>query len=481
MSNTIHISNTEKTIISSSNFLIEEGKINVIFGESGIGKSLLSKTIFGLLENSDLSISIGEQPYSNYLEIEKNRTQITNGFYVFQEPSSYFNPLMTIEEQVNEGDLSSSQINESLFNELWEDNKWTDLLNIYPKDHRPSGGEKQRIYNLLALKKMRLAENGFFVFDEPTGNLDEFHRDRFLNALLTILKEKKHTVILISHDYSIIDYFSNSLLKNKFKIVYKELVRIKDTVSLDNFKTEHYIQLKRAFPEELSCKLSTDTTLSISSEICIFDKALCFYQNNKLSDFKLSKGTISYLKAKSGLGKTSVAKVLLGLIQANKIAFDILGHHFSEKTSQSEWKRHIWAKKIGMVFQHADRALNAESNVWEVFKHLPVQNLSRKMVYDYIAPFFNASDESFLNKKIITLSGGQKQRINLLRTFILNTNIIILDEPFTGLDIETMKIVLQLVVKKLKEGTSFLLISHNETIFDKIIPIENVWNLDYSK
>lgn len=76
-----------------------------------------------------------------------------------------------------------------------------------------------------------------------------------------------------------------------------------------------------------------------------------------------------------------------------------------------------------------------------------------------------------------TLSGGQKQRLNLLRSLLLDADLLILDEPLNGLDFTSMQRVLKLLQERMEEGKSLLLISHNEEIFDALVPPENVYYL----
>ena len=76
------------------------------------------------------------------------------------------------------------------------------------------------------------------------------------------------------------------------------------------------------------------------------------------------------------------------------------------------------------------------------------------------------------------LSGGQKQRLNLLRAFALDTPLIILDEPLSALDFESIDRVLGLIREARADGRAILLISHNEDIFDRIVPPGSVHVLE---
>jgi len=84
---------------------------------------------------------------------------------------------------------------------------------------------------------------------------------------------------------------------------------------------------------------------------------------------------------------------------------------------------------------------------------------------------------SFLDKKVKQLSGGQKQRLNLVRGMCLDTTLLILDEPLNGLDFESAGKVIQMVQRKQEQGKAILLISHNEDIFDRIVPKDDIYYL----
>ena len=80
-------------------------------------------------------------------------------------------------------------------------------------------------------------------------------------------------------------------------------------------------------------------------------------------------------------------------------------------------------------------------------------------------------------KKVSRLSGGQKQRLNLLRGLALQTDLLILDEPLNGLDFESSVRVLEMLRRRLEEGSSILVISHNEEIFDSQVNADDVYVL----
>jgi ABC-type Mn/Zn transport systems, ATPase component len=111
---------------------------------------------------------------------------------------------------------------------------------------------------------------------------------------------------------------------------------------------------------------------------------------------------------------------------------------------------------------------------------LPLKiRLTRKNLKEELHDLFDNSTitDQFLKKKVAFLSGGQKQRLNLLRTLVQAPQLIILDEPLNGLDFNSVKKVLELLNEKRSRGSSLLMISHNEEIFENFVARENIYYL----
>ena len=132
-----------------------------------------------------------------------------------------------------------------------------------------------------------------------------------------------------------------------------------------------------------------------------------------------------------------------------------------------------------MVFQHADEALNLNASVKDVFTGLPLRTVpDDARVFKILSELFEViPDRAFLKKPVKHLSGGQKQRLNLLRSLVLDTNLLILDEPLNGLDFDSSVKVLKNIEDRLRRGMGVLVISHNEEIFDALVDKENIYYL----
>jgi ABC-type dipeptide/oligopeptide/nickel transport system ATPase component len=108
-----------------------------LLGESGIGKSLISKAIFGLLSSDDLEITLNNSPYTDYTKSLTCAEIQEKGFFVFQEPSSHLNPLRTLDQQLNEGSIHDPSSNRQILARLFPVN--LNVSNYYPFFQNPTG------------------------------------------------------------------------------------------------------------------------------------------------------------------------------------------------------------------------------------------------------------------------------------------------------------------------------------------------------
>ncbi len=488
----IKIQSNGNIIARIDNWDLQSGKITLLFGESGIGKSILSKAIYGLLDVDELQVFVNNKPYKEYLSQNFVKLIKANGFYVFQEPSSHLNPVLKLHEQLSEGSLGRTSLDKDDEKLLWNsptDKTYSEIQDIFPQPFRPSGGEKQRILLSMAFRKINLfinsrinEENALFVFDEPSGSLDDALRNRFLNLLVHKYLQKRFTSLLITHDYSIIGEIFHRYPNMTNHFEFKELYRDNNHVAIRSFDPQAYLTwIQKVRSSSINHNSQGKTILRVHNKIRVFDRSMQIFQDSKYqqpADLLIRSGEMVYLKAASGVGKTTLAKLIMGLYRPQDFKMKLMNQLINQNSSSQIWKKHIWGKTAGMVFQHADEALDLQADVYHIFKGLPGKKLKYKVVQNELQTLFDHKiDPSFLKKKVLFLSGGQKQRLNLLRTFLLKPDLIILDEPLNGLDFNSIRKVLGLIKDQQEKGRAILVISHNEEIFDSLIPEEHIYYL----
>lgn len=188
-----------------------------------------------------------------------------------------------------------------------------------------------------------------------------------------------------------------------------------------------------------------------------------FGENKVLQDFdmKLYKGENLAILGKSGSGKSVLIKCIIGLLQPEKGSIKVLGKNIPGLKRQELDNIRV---KIGFLFQ--SNALYDSMSVRDNLE-FPLRVRNEKMTR---ADINNLVMEALTNVGLAhtvdmmpsELSGGMRKRIGLARTLILKPEIILYDEPTTGLDPITGKDISNLIVEVQKKyHTSSMLITHD--------------------
>jgi len=319
-------------------------------------------------------------------------------------------------------------------------------------------------------------EEALFVFDEPSGSLDNHYRDLFLTLLFDRYRRRPFTALVITHDYSMISRIKNAHGDTIDNVVFRELARHQGTLRLNDFQPGTYTgwvdALRRSATSQRSFS-GQGPMLSIEPHLEVFGRKLVITKDpegKKPERLVVPPGRMIYLKAPSGTGKTTLLKRVMGLIQEGSIEARLKGMPLVSDTPRKFWQERIWGKRMTMVFQHADEALNMQSTMRETLLGLPLRTpLTSEGLARLVGELFDGGEAGDVaGKKIRFLSGGQKQRLNLLRGLALDTDVLILDEPLNGLDFESATRVIAMLQRKMEAGMGLLVISHNEEIFDAL-------------
>lgn len=181
-----------------------------------------------------------------------------------------------------------------------------------------------------------------------------------------------------------------------------------------------------------------------------------FESGFKLKDinFHINEGEVVSLIGESGSGKTSISKIIMGLLKAEG-EFQING-------------------KVQMIFQSPYSSLNPKYKIRDIIAEGVIyQKILKKEenLEEYLLSILNevGLDKEVLNKYPHELSGGMSQRVGIARAVAVKPNLIIADEILTALDALTQIQILELF-QKLKKNTkiSYLFISHDINVVKKI-------------
>jgi phospholipid/cholesterol/gamma-HCH transport system ATP-binding protein len=187
-----------------------------------------------------------------------------------------------------------------------------------------------------------------------------------------------------------------------------------------------------------------------------------FGDNHVLNDitFKIEKGENLVVLGKSGSGKSVLIKCLVGLLEPDEGDVILFGKNIS---GLRERELNLLRKKMGFLFQSA--ALYDSMSVRENLE-FPLRDLKSKPKEEIdalvIEALQNVGLESAIDKMPSELSGGMRKRIGLARTLILKPDIILYDEPTTGLDPITSQEISRLILDVQKKyNTASIIITHD--------------------
>ena len=187
----------------------------------------------------------------------------------------------------------------------------------------------------------------------------------------------------------------------------------------------------------------------------------CFFSKEKKEvlkniSFEVKEGEIFSIIGQSGVGNSTIWKIILGIEKESSGKILFLGKKLVEREKRD----------IQMVFQDPYSSLNAAMKVKDILAE-PLKangeknrNEISKKVKDILEKV--GLGEEFENKYPNELSGGQRQRIVIGCAMILKPKLVVCDEPVASLDLGVQKQILDLIKKFNKEyGTTFIFISHD--------------------
>lgn len=467
-------------VLKDASFHIEEREKTAIVGINGAGKSTLLKIIIGHLPADDGQVIITRGKSIGYLA---QHQEMTTGNTIFDELLTVKQDILAIESRMREleqsmkhaeGDTLAALMNTyDRLNHTFEQQNgyaWKSEITGVLKGlgfaesdfSKPvdtlSGGQKTRV----SLGKLLLSRPDIILLDEPTNHLDMDS----ITWLETFLMNYQGAIIIVSHDryflnrvvtkiveidQGIVTTFSGNYsdyaqkkkalreaalqayLNQQQEIKHQEevIARLKSfnreksirraesrEKMLDKIevldkpteaRTDMHIELEPRYP-------SGNDVLSVSRLSKAFPSQTLFCDLH----FEIKRGERVALIGQNGTGKTTILKILNGVIPADAGEFQ-LGARV--KTGYYDQEHHVL---------HMDKTVFEElSDAYPTLTNTKIRNV--------LAAFLFTGDDVF--KQIKDLSGGERGRVSLAKLMLSEANFLILDEPTNHLDIVSKEIL----------------------------------------
>ena len=438
----VNVTMQGKRILSDINLEIQDGEFVLICGESGCGKTTLTKLINGLIPHFVKDVSVdGTITVCGKNVAEMSMYEIAELVgSVFQNPRTQFfytnsNAEMAfgLENRGVEPEYIRKRIKNTI-NEL-------DIEKLEDRDvFSMSGGEKQ----LLAFASVYAMNPQIYVLDEPSANLDIAAMEK-LSERMKVIKEKGHTVVVAEHRLAWIQKFAD-------RIIYMKEGRIEQKFTSDEFKAlsdlkRKQMGLRSIVPEQIQIPEITgnseDAVLQICNLSCKRKKQMIF-QNISLS---ARAGDIIGITGKNGAGKSTFCNCLCGLLKPKGGEILYQGKKLSEKAR---------TKLFGMVMQEVNHQLFSDSVKNECL--LANEEASEQEIRELLEKF---DLEEYAEYHPMILSGGQRQRLAICQAVMGEKKLLIFDEPTSGLDFRHMCQVEKLMKQLSEEKYIIIVVTHD--------------------
>ena len=517
---TFKYSNSKKNALENITLNIEKGDFIGIIGESGAGKTTFCSCLNGLIPHhytGDFYGSVKVEGQDTF-EIKPDKLALKVGS-VFQDIESqivsYFvedEILFGLENFGVPADQIDARITEAL-----------EALDITDLRHREintlSGGQKQKVIfaSILALQP------DYLILDEPTGELDPASSLQIFKLLKKLNEEKGITIIIAEQKIMLLCEFVKKLIVlEKGTVVHygeirstlthqKEMeeagincprvltltgkmmdegltpkgMKKEDRICLNTQEAADFVK-KIIGNNKKDCRVKPDndkgsadndkdaavsfpgstreSSLTNDTSSALELKDVCFSYNSTANvhnlNVKIEKGDFTAIIGSNGAGKSTFSKLCNGLLQPSSGDVFVLG----ENTRRQ--KVSALAKHIGFLFQNPDRQICCNTVEEEIAFSLKNNGLSdaeiKARVEATIQEFgFDPKVEPF------NMSRGQRQRLCLACLIALNPEILILDEPTTGLDYRECMEIMSRIQQLNENGTTVIMVCHDmEVVLD---------------
>jgi energy-coupling factor transporter ATP-binding protein EcfA2 len=454
---------TGKGAIEHLSLSLSPGRCVLVTGPSGAGKTTLCLAASGILDHEyggkiSGRVRIGGKDVWEYRDLAEISSRVG---MVFDDPDAQL-IFTTVEEEIlsalERKDLSSEEI-EGRLSQVMDLTRLTPLKDRAP--HTLSGGQKQRV----VLAATLALGNDILILDEPTSELDE-HGTMSIVEILKGLKSRGKTIILVEHKFSRMRELADLLvIMEEGRIHYSgppDQALVDDhfrSILIPDFEGIRELPAA-AIPAETGPVISVRGLHHFYGEI----PALLGI------DLDIFPGEFLAIVGENGSGKTTLIKHFVGLLRPGSGTVVVNGHNAASVPIAT------LAHSVGLVFQNPDHMFFANSVREEVA--FGAKNLG---VPDSDAAVTLALKEARLEETGDLyprwLSRGERQRLAIACVRAMQTPVIVLDEPTTGLDGNEAREVMEILYQLKREGRTVIIVTHSREIAsrcaDRVITMDH--------
>ncbi|MFB8008210.1 dipeptide ABC transporter ATP-binding protein [Nocardia sp. NPDC056000] len=489
------------------NLTVYPGQTVAIVGESGSGKSTTAHAIIDLLPGTgritDGSIMFGGKDLAKASKREIVGVRGRGIGFVPQDPMSNLNPVWKVGSQIREtleaNGIAKGKAAKQRAVELLTEAGMPDAehrVNQYP--HEFSGGMRQRALIAIGLS----CRPELLIADEPTSALDVTVQRQILDHLDTLTSELGTAVLLITHDlglaaeraeHLVVMYRgrvvesgpAQQILREPQHLYTKKLVNSAPSLASQRLSSVQQRAEVRAQAVQVAGQLAEadaefaaapDDVLTVENLTKVYKiRGSTPWKSTELVaaddvSFRLQRGTTTAIVGESGSGKSTVAQMVLGLLEptSGRVTFD--GREVATLNTKAAL---AFRRRVQPVFQDPYGSLDPMYSIYRTIEE-PLRTHGIGTAKEREATVRDLLDKVSLPASVMRrypneLSGGQRQRVAIARALALSPEVVVCDEAVSALDVLVQAQILQLLNELQAElGLSYLFITHDLAVVRQI-------------
>ncbi|MEH0700232.1 ABC transporter ATP-binding protein [Vibrio owensii] len=477
----------DKPTLKNINLRIEKGEKIVIIGPSGSGKSTLGQCLNGLIPHAIKGETSGQLTINGQDTAPFHMHQFTEQVgTVLQDTDSQFVGL-SIGEDIAFALENQLMSNIDMYPLVKATAKMVDLEQMLDRSpHDLSGGQKQRV----SLAGILVDDVDILLFDEPLAALDPKTGKKTIEIIDDLHRETGKTIIIIEHRLEDVLHRSvdRIILMESGEIIADttpdeilaspllEEYGIREPLYLSALKEAGCAIEGDAKPSSLSTlplaqyqsavsawfEASRATNVEKQAETLLAVRNLTYSydgEKNALEDvsFDVKRGEFVSVLGKNGSGKSTITKLVMGVIEPDQGSMILNGQDLNELTIFER------SQKVGVVMQNPNHMISHHMIFDEVAFGLRNRGVEEKQVEAKVLEVLELCGLSkYRHWPIEALSYGQKKRVTIASILALEPELLILDEPTAGQDYRNYTSMLSFIEKLNRElGITVMIISHD--------------------
>lgn len=418
-------------VLRGVDLTLHGGEVTVLMGANGAGKSTLVKILCGVHSADGGEISLFGQPFAPTTPSEA----IAKG-------------VVTVHQSINDGVIPDLDVASNLLLDHLTDRR--SGFFVRARSMREEAGEIAAAMGLdldpraivgdlgvaerqlIAIARAMARDPKVLILDEPTSSLSAAEAER-LFALIDRLRDTGVAILYISHRMSDIRRIAD------------RIVSMRDGLISGVFENEeHGLDYEGAVTAMLGHAMTAvDITVASGGPVVLGLKGLSLFDNADPIDLGIRKGEVVAVTGLLGSGKTRLASMLFGLTPTPPGTMFLNDTPYNPATARD-------AIAAGVFLCSKDRAATGVISDFDVTDNLTLPFLSRHSAWSFLRPMRQRKATQGMidtlgivcqgpGDDIGTLSGGNQQKVMVGRWMAEPCEVLVLDEPFQGVDIKARR------------------------------------------